>query len=67
MSKKNSQSFPRCTLGKGVINILGNSYVVGATGRMICRSCLETSFHILEEVVGPEEETVSAPAQSVTP
>ena len=67
MSKKNSQSFPRCALCKGVINIHGNSYVVGATGRMVCRSCLETSFHILEEVVGPEEETVSAPAQSVTP
>ena len=67
MSKKNSQSFPRCTLCKGVINILGNSYVVGATGRMVCRSCLETSFHILEEVVGPEEEAASAPAQSVTP
>ena len=67
MSKKNSQSFPRCTLCKGVINILGNSYVVGATGRMVCQSCLETSFHILEEVVGPEEEAVSAPAQSVTP
>ena len=67
MSKKNSQSFPRCALCKGVINILGKSYVVGATGRMVCRNCLETSFHILEEVVGPEEETVSAPAQSVTP
>ena len=44
MSKKNSQSFPRCTLCKGVINILGNSYVVGATGRMVCRSCLELSL-----------------------
>ena len=67
MSKKNSQSFPRCALCKGVINILGKSYVVGATGRMVCRSCLETSFHILEEVVGSQEEAVSVPAQSVTP
>lgn len=67
MSKKSSQSFPRCALCKGVINILGKSYVVGATGRMVCRSCLETSFHILEEVVGSQEEAVSAPAQSVAP
>ena len=67
MSKKNSQSFPRCALCKGVINILGKSYVVGATGRMVCRNCLETSFHILEETDGPEEEAASAPAQSVTP
>ena len=48
MSKKNSQSFPRCTLCKGVINILGNSYVVGATGRMVCRSCLEKRLSVLK-------------------
>ena len=65
MSKKNSQSFPRCALCKGVINIHGNSYVVGATGRMACRSCLETSFHILEahDVVKGE----AVPALPITP
>ena len=62
MSQKNSRSFPRCALGKGVMNILGKSYVVGATCRMVCRNCLETSFHILEETDGPEEEAASAPA-----
>lgn len=35
MSKKNFQSFPRCALCKGYINLLGNDHVVGSTGRMV--------------------------------
>ena len=66
MSKKNqSPPVPRCALCKGFINILDNDYVVGSTGRMVCRGCLEMSFHILEASKGTEKENVSAP--SITP
>lgn len=44
--KKQSPPVPRCALCKGFINILDNDYVVGSTGRMVCRGCLEMSFHI---------------------
>lgn len=63
--KKPSPPVPRCTLCKGFINILDNDYVVGSTGRMVCRGCLEMSFHILEASKGTEKENVSAP--SITP
>lgn len=63
--KKQSPPVPRCALCKGFINILDNDYVVGSTGRMVCRGCLEMSFHILEASKETEKETVSAP--SITP
>lgn len=63
--KKQSPPVPRCTLCKGFINILDNDYVVGSTGRMVCRGCLEMSFHILEASKETEKENVSAP--SITP
>lgn len=63
--KKQSPPVPRCALCKGFINILDNDYVVGSTGRMVCRGCLEMSFHILEASKGTEKENVSAP--SITP
>lgn len=63
--KKQSPPVPRCTLCKGFINILDNDYVVGSTGRMVCRGCLEMSFHILEAPKETEKENVSAP--SITP
>ena len=63
--KKQSPSVPRCALCKGFINILDNDYVVGSTGRMVCRGCLEMSFHILEASKETEKENVSAP--SITP
>lgn len=63
--KKHSPPVPRCALCKGFINILDNDYVVGSTGRMVCRGCLEMSFHILEASKETEKETVSAP--SITP
>ena len=63
--KKQSSPVPRCALCKGVINILDNDYVVGSTGKMVCRSCLETSFNILEahDVVKGE----AVPALPITP
>ena len=60
--KKQSPPVPRCALCKGFINILDNDYVVGSTGRMVCRGCLEMSFHILETSKEPEKENVSAPS-----
>ena len=63
--KKQSPPVPRCALCKGFINILDNDYVVGSTGRMVCRGCLEMSFHILEASKGTEKENVSA--SSITP
>lgn len=63
--KKQSPPVPRCALCKGFINILDNDYVVGSTGRMVCRDCLEMSFHILEASKETEKENVSAPA--ITP
>lgn len=63
--KKQSPPVPRCVLCKGFINILDNDYVVGSTGRMVCRGCLEMSFHILEASKETEKENVSAP--SITP
>lgn len=63
--KKQSPPVPRCALCKGFINILDNDYVVGSTGRMVCRGCLEMSFHILEASKKTEKENVSAP--SITP
>lgn len=63
--KKQSPPVPRCALCKGFINILDNDYVVGSTGRMVCRGCLEMSFHILEASKEAEKENVSAP--SITP
>lgn len=63
--KKQSPPVPRCALYKGFINILDNDYVVGSTGRMVCRGCLEMSFHILEASKEKEKENVSAP--SITP
>lgn len=63
--KKQSPPVPRCALCKGFINILDNDYVVGSTGRIVCRGCLEMSFHILEASKGTEKENVSAP--SITP
>lgn len=63
--KKQSPPVPRCALCKGFINILDNDYVVGSTGRMVCRGCFEMSFHILEASKGTEKENVSAP--SITP
>ena len=63
--KKQSPPVPRCALCKGFINILDNDYVVGSTGRMVCRGCLEMSFHILEASKETEKEHVSAP--SITP
>ena len=63
--KKQSPPVPRCALYKGFINILDNDYVVGSTGRMVCRGCLEMSFHILEASKETEKENVSAP--SITP
>lgn len=63
--KKQSPPVPRCALRKGFINILDNDYVVGSTGRMACRGCLEMSFHILEASKETEKESVSAP--SITP
>lgn len=63
--KKQSPPVPRCALCKGFINILDNDYVVGSTGRMVCRGCLEMSFHILEASKETEKESVSAP--SITP
>ena len=63
--KKQSPPVPRCALCKGFINILDNDYVVGSTGRMVCRGCLEMSFHILEVSKETEKENVSAP--SITP
>ena len=63
--KKQSPPVPRCALCKGFINILDNDYVVGSTGRMVCRGCLEMSFHILEASKETEKENASAP--SITP
>lgn len=63
--KKQSPPVPRCALCKGFINIVDNDYVVGSTGRMVCRGCLEMSFHILEASKETEKENVSAP--SITP
>lgn len=63
--KKQSPPVPRCALCKGFINILDNDYVVGSTGRTVCRGCLEMSFHILEASKETEKEGVSAP--SITP
>lgn len=63
--KKQSPPVPRCALCKGFINILDNDYVVGSTSRMVCRGCLEMSFHILEASKETEKENVSAP--SITP
>lgn len=63
--KKQSPPVPRCALCKGFINILDNDYVVGSTGRMVCRGCLEMSFHILEASKETEKKSVSAP--SITP
>lgn len=63
--KKRTPVVPRCALCKGVINILGNDHVVGSTGRMVCRGCLQTSFHILETSDEAKEEAVPAP--SITP
>lgn len=63
--KKQSPPVPRCALCKGFINILDNDYVVGSTGRMVCRGCLEMSFHILAASKETEKENVSAP--SITP
>lgn len=63
--KKQSPPVPRCALCKGFINILDNDYVVGSTGRMVYRGCLEMSFHILEVSKETEKENVSAP--SITP
>lgn len=63
--KKQSPPVPRCALCKGFINILDNDYVVGSTGRMVCRGCLEMSFHILEASKETEKKNVSAP--SITP
>lgn len=63
--KKRTPVVPRCALCKGVINILGNDHVVGSTGRMVCRGCLQTSFHILEASDEAKEEAVPAP--SITP
>ena len=63
--KKQSPPVPRCALCKGFINILDNDYVVGSTGRMVCRGCLAMSFHILEASKETEKENVSAP--SITP
>lgn len=63
--KKQSPPVPRCALCKGFINIVDNDYVVGSTGRMVCRGCLEMSFHILEASKETEKESVSAP--SITP
>lgn len=63
--KKQSPPVPRCALCKGFINILDNDYVVGSTGRMVCRGCLEMSFHILVASKETEKENVSAP--SITP
>lgn len=63
--KKQSPPVPRCALCKGFINILDNDYVVGSTGRMVCRGCLEMSFHILEAFKETEKENASAP--SITP
>lgn len=60
--KKQSPPVPRCALCKGFINSLDNDYVVGSTGRMVCRGCLEMSFHILEASKEPEKENVSAPS-----
>lgn len=63
--KKRTPVVPRCALCKGIINILGNDHVVGSTGRMVCRGCLQTSFHILEASDEVKEEAVPAP--SITP
>ena len=63
--KKQSSPVPRCALCKGGINILDNDYVVGSTGKMVCRSCLETSFHILEAHDVLKGEAV--PALPITP
>lgn len=65
MSKKNrgKPPVPRCTLCKGSINILDNNYVVGITGKMVCRDCLQTSFHLLET---PDASTEAA-APALTP
>ena len=63
--KKQSSPVPRCALCKGFINILDNDYVVGSTGKMVCRSCLETSFHILEAHDVLKGEAV--PALPITP
>lgn len=60
--KKQSPPVLHCALCKGFINILDNDYVVGSTGRMVCRGCLEMSFHILEASKEPEKENVSAPS-----
>ena len=63
--KKRTPVVLRCALCKSVINILGNDHVVGSTGRMVCRGCLQTSFHILEASDEVTEEAVPAP--SITP
>lgn len=65
MSKKNhgKPPVPRCTLCKGSINIPDNNYVVGITGKMVCRDCLQTSFHLLET---PDASTEAA-APALTP
>lgn len=65
MSKKNhgKPPVPRCTLCKGSISIPDNNYVVGITGKMVCRDCLQTSFHLLET---PDASTEAA-APALTP
>lgn len=58
--KKQSPPVPRCALCKGAINLPDSNYVEGTTGKMVCRDCLQTSFHLLE---APDASTeVAAPA-----
>lgn len=65
MSKKNrgKPPIPRCALCKGSINLPGNNYVVGITGKMVCWNCLQTSFHLLKA----PDISVEVAAPTLTP
>lgn len=58
--KKQSPPVPRCALCKGAINLPDNNYVVGTTGKMVCRDCLQTSFYLLEAPDTSPEVSASA-------
>ena len=64
-NKKNYAKLPisHCILCERDVNILGSDYVIGISGKMICRGCLQTAFQVLDE---PELEKPQADA-CITP
>lgn len=60
MSNRKNHGKPpvsHCVLCERNINILGSDYVIGISGKMICRGCLQTAFQVLDE---PEPEKPQA-------